>query len=96
MNDQQIFELGDFALHGGLTLKDARIAYQNYGSLAEDRSNVILYPTSYGAQHTDLEWLIGAGKILDPTKHFIIIPNMFWKQQVYIHKSKTTTGICRT
>ena len=38
---------------------------------------MILHPTSYGAQHYDLEWAIGEGKALDPSKYFIIIPNMF-------------------
>jgi homoserine O-acetyltransferase len=38
---------------------------------------VIVHPTSFGAQHTDLEWLIGPGKALDPDKYFIVIPNMF-------------------
>jgi homoserine O-acetyltransferase/O-succinyltransferase len=34
-----------------------------------------LYPTSYGAQHTDIDWLIGPGRVLDPDRYFIIIPN---------------------
>ena len=41
------------------------------------RDNVIVYPTSYGAQHPDLEWLIGPGKVLDPERWFIVIPDMF-------------------
>jgi homoserine O-acetyltransferase len=57
-------------------LPHIRIVYQTYGNLASDRSNVILYPTSYGAQHTDIEWLIHPDGILDPTRWFIIIPNM--------------------
>ncbi len=70
-------ELTDFRLQNGITLPKAHVAYQTYGTLAEDRSNVILYPTSYGAQHMDIDWLIGEGRVLDPTKWFIIIPNMF-------------------
>jgi homoserine O-acetyltransferase len=45
--------------------------------LSAARDNVIVYPTSYGAQHPDLEWLIGPDKILDPTRWFIVIPDMF-------------------
>lgn len=60
----------------GLTLPQVRLVYQTYGELAPQRDNVILYPTSYGAQHTDIDWLIGAAGILDPTHWFIIIPNM--------------------
>ena len=41
------------------------------------RSNAIVYPTWFSGQHTENEWLVGEGKALDPTKYFIIIPNMF-------------------
>lgn len=70
-----IFE--NFVLQCGATLPRAQLIYQTYGELAKDRSNVILYPTSYGAQHTDIDWLIGPGRILDPSRWFIVIPNMF-------------------
>ncbi len=77
MTGHRMFELGDLALQGGATLPAARIAYKTYGRLNENRSNSILYPTSYSAQHSDIEWLIGADAVLDPTRYFIIIPNMF-------------------
>lgn len=71
------FALGPFTLQSGITLPTAHLAYKTYGELAADKSNVILYPTSYGAQHTDIDWLIGPGRILDPGKYFIVIPNQF-------------------
>jgi homoserine O-acetyltransferase/O-succinyltransferase len=71
------FALPHFELQCGVTLPQAELVYQTYGELNADRSNAILYPTSYGAQHTDLEWLIRPDSILDPTQWFIIIPNMF-------------------
>lgn len=74
--DYELFELGDFALQRGFVLPETRIAYKTYGRLAADRSNVVLYPTSYAAQHSDIEWLIGAERILDPGDWFIVIPNM--------------------
>ena len=77
MTDHQVFELGDLALQGGATLPDARLAYKTYGRLNDDKSNVILYPTSYSAQHGDIDWLIGADRVLDPSRYFIVIPNMF-------------------
>jgi homoserine O-acetyltransferase len=77
MSDFDIFELGDLALQCGRILPEARLAYKTYGELAPDASNVILYPTSYGAQHFDTEWLIGRERVLDPGKWFIVIPNMF-------------------
>jgi len=77
MTDYQIFEIDDFRLQRGITVPRARLAYKTYGRLAQDKSNAILYPTSYGAQHHDTEWLIGPGRVLDPRDWFIIIPNMF-------------------
>jgi len=72
-----VFTLPNFRLQCGLTLPTARLAYKTYGTLNADRSNVILYPTSYAAQHTDIDWLIGPERVLDPSRYFIIIANMF-------------------
>lgn len=71
------FGCGDLKLQKGGTLKDAKIVYKTYGTLSGERDNVVVYPTSYGAQHTDIEWLIGPDHALDPSKYFIVIPNMF-------------------
>lgn len=76
MVDYEIFDLGDFALQQGATLRDAKLAYKTYGTLNADKSNVIVYPTWYSGQHYDNEWLIGEGMALDPNQYFIIIPNM--------------------
>ena len=76
-SEPQTFVLENFALQRGFTLPRAELVYRTYGRLAADKSNLILYPTSYGAQHHDIEWLIGPGRILDPTDWFIVIPNMF-------------------
>ena len=72
-----IFDCGDLALQRGGTLKGAKIVYKTYGRLSATRDNVIVYPTSYGAQHTDIEWLVTPEHALDPSKYFIVIPNMF-------------------
>ena len=69
MADCQIFEAGNVVLQSGLTYRNARLAYTTYGTLNADKSNVIVYPTSYGAQHPDLEWQIGPGRALDPTQY---------------------------
>ncbi|HEX5320262.1 MAG TPA: alpha/beta fold hydrolase [Stellaceae bacterium] len=77
MPDYQIFEAGDVVLQSGLTYRGARLAYKTFGALDAAKSNAIVHPTSFGAQHTDLEWAIGEGKALDPTKYFIVIVNKF-------------------
>jgi homoserine O-acetyltransferase len=73
--DFETFDLGPLTLQRGLTLPKAHIAYKTYGRLASDKSNLILYPTSYGAHHTDIDWLIGPGRVFDPERYFIVIPN---------------------
>jgi len=77
MSDHSVFELGTVRLQRGMTVPNARLVYKTYGNLAPDKSNVVLYPTSYGAQHSDTEWLIAPDRILDPGRWFIVIPNMF-------------------
>jgi homoserine O-acetyltransferase len=77
MPDYQIFEAGDVVLQSGLTYRRARLAYKTFGALDPAKSNAIVYPTSYGAQHYDLEWTIAPDKALDPTRYFIIIINKF-------------------
>jgi homoserine O-acetyltransferase len=54
-------------------LQNAQLAYKSHGQLNADKSNVILYPTQFAAQHGDVEWLIGRGRALDPDRFFIIV-----------------------
>ncbi|GLH80744.1 homoserine O-acetyltransferase [Bradyrhizobium sp. SSBR45G] len=75
--DYQIFEAGDVVLQSGVMVPSLRLAYKTYGTLNAAKDNVILYPTSFGAQHYDTEWLITPGGALDPERYFIIIPNLF-------------------
>ena len=60
----------------GGTLRNVRIVWKTFGTLSPRRDNVILYPTSYGAHHTDIEWLVDVRHCLDPSRYFVIIPNM--------------------
>jgi homoserine O-acetyltransferase len=74
---QGVFDAGIVTLQSGARLTGARLSWKTHGTLSPERDNVIVYPTSYGAQHPDLEWLIGPDKVLDPTRWFIVIPDMF-------------------
>ena len=74
---QGIFDAGDLTLQSGAVLRGARLSWKAHGTLSPARDNVIVYPTSYGAQHPDLEWLIGPDGVLDPTRWFIVILDMF-------------------
>jgi homoserine O-acetyltransferase len=74
---QGTYDAGDVALQSGTVLRDAKLSWKAHGTLSAARDNVIIYPTSYGAQHPDLEWLIGPDGVLDPTRWFIVIFDMF-------------------
>ena len=71
------YPLGALPLQSGETLPEAVLSWKTYGTLAPGRDNVVVYPTSYSAKHSDLEWLIAPDGILDPTRWFIVIPDMF-------------------
>jgi homoserine O-acetyltransferase len=75
--DYHVFEAGDVMLRSGVVFQSLRLAYQTYGTLNPREDNVIVYPTSFSAQHYDTEWLIQPGGALDPDRYFIIIPNLF-------------------
>ena len=75
--DYEIFEAGNVVLQSGVVFPSLKLAYKTYGQLSAAKDNVILYPTSFSAQHYDTEWLIGPDGVLDPTSYFIIIPNLF-------------------
>jgi len=77
LNPATIFEAGDLLLSSGQTYRGAKLSYRTYGTLSAARDNVVLYPTSYSAQHLDTQWLISPGGILDSDRWFVIIPDMF-------------------
>jgi homoserine O-acetyltransferase len=76
MADYEAFDLGDAVLQSGLTIRDAKLAYKTYGELNSKKDNVIIFPTWYSSTHLDNEFMIGEGMAVDPTKYFIISPNM--------------------
>lgn len=71
------FPLGDLVVQSGEIIREAQLSWKTHGTLSAAKDNVVVYPCSYGAQHPDLEWLIGPDGILDPTRWFIVIPDMF-------------------
>jgi homoserine O-acetyltransferase/O-succinyltransferase len=75
--DYDVFEAGDVVLQAGSVFPGLRLAYKTYGALNARKDNVIVYPTSFSAQHSDIEWLVQRGGALDPDRFFIVIPNLF-------------------
>jgi homoserine O-acetyltransferase len=72
-----VLSLGDLPVERGGVIGGARLAWQAHGTLNDARDNVIVYPCSYTASHEDLAWLIGPDGVLDPSRWFIVIPDMF-------------------
>ena len=75
--DNQVFKLGDVILQSGVTLPDATLVYRTYGTLNEAGDNVVVFPTCYMGNHADNEGYFGAGRAIDPARHFIVNINMF-------------------
>jgi len=63
------------ALRCGRELPDARLAYRVFGELNADRSNLVLYPSSYGAWPEDIDWVVGP--ILDPERWCVLLVSQF-------------------
>jgi len=75
--DDHVYDAGDVTLQSGAVFAGLQLAYKTFGTLNAARDNVIVYPTSFGAQHYDTEWLIAPGAALDPERYFIVIPDLF-------------------
>ncbi len=74
--EHQTFELGDFALEMGETLRNAKLLYKTHGKLNAKKDNAILFPHMWSGTSSSMEGFIGEGRPLDPKKYFIILPGM--------------------
>ena len=72
-----LFALGDMIAEKGGVIRDAQLGWESHGRLNEARDNLVIYPSSYGAQHDDMAWLIGPDKVLDPSRWCIVAVDMF-------------------
>jgi len=77
MQDYKIFDLGRVELQSGEVLTQAKLAYQTYGSLNPEKNNVVVLPTFYTGTHQRNEGFFGAGRAIDPARHFIVSIDMF-------------------
>ena len=72
-----VFDLGEFELQSGKVFPGLRLAYKTYGELNAQRDNVVVLPTFYTGSHTRNEGYFGAGRAIDPARHFVVSVNMF-------------------
>ncbi len=71
------YVLGDARLRSGDTLPAAQLSYATWGRLNAARDNCVLLLTYYAGTHRSYAPLIGPGRALDPSRHFIVSPNLF-------------------
>ena len=64
--------LGDLELESGEVIRNYRQSYVTHGELNREKSNAILACISLTGNHHRLDFLIGPGKALDPSRYFII------------------------
>ncbi len=76
----EMFDLGDFTLEEGPTLRGCQLAYATFGELNDARYNAILVTTWYSGTHQIfVDAYIGPEHTLDPQKYFIVVANQIGK-----------------
>ncbi|MEQ8232431.1 MAG: alpha/beta fold hydrolase [Gammaproteobacteria bacterium] len=75
MATPDVYRIPGFTTQGGATL-DIDLTYVTFGTLSPARDNAVLIPTFYGGRHAETEFMLAAGRAIDPQRHFVIIPNM--------------------
>jgi homoserine O-acetyltransferase len=75
--DHSVFDLGHFELQSGVVLPGAQLAYKTYGELNASRDNVVVLPTFYTGSHMRNEGFFGAGRAIDPERHYVVSVNLF-------------------
>jgi len=86
---RQFADLGPLEFESGRSLPHVRLAYESWGELAADRSNVVLIPHALtgdshlvgpaGPGHATAGWwrgVVGPGKAIDTDRWFVLAPNV--------------------
>lgn len=63
--------VSDLKLQHGGTFHTATVVYKTFGN---PNNPAILFPTSFDATHSDGEYAIGPGRILDSSRYFVVVP----------------------
>lgn len=70
--DQQFANIGDLKLQSGQTIHDCVVGYRTFGTMNPQKTNVVVFPTYLGGRSADLAGRIGAGKLVDNSKYYVI------------------------
>ena len=70
--DQQFAKIGNLKLENGEVIRDCVVGYRIFGMMNPQKSNVVVFPTYLGGRSADLAGRIGAGKMVDSSKYYVI------------------------
>ncbi len=89
MGRREFLDVGPLELECGGSLPSVRIAYETWGSPSPARDNAVLIEHALtgdshvtgaaGSGHPTAGWwngLVGAGRLIDPARHWIVCPNV--------------------
>ncbi len=68
----QFAELRNFRLSSGREVASCKLGYRTYGTLNADKSNAVLIPAWFTGTSAQLDGLIGAERLVDPSRFFVI------------------------
>jgi homoserine O-acetyltransferase/O-succinyltransferase len=72
----ELFDLGDFELDSGGTIRGCQLAFTTFGELNTNKDNAILITTWYSGTSKIMEQAyVGQGRAIDPDKYFVVIIN---------------------
>jgi homoserine O-acetyltransferase len=71
--EHQECSIGDLVLESGKTLLDCHLTWVEHGSRNAEGNNTVLACCAIGSSHHRLDFLIGEGKALDPSRLHIIV-----------------------
>jgi homoserine O-acetyltransferase len=67
-----VADIGTLNLASGQTLRNTKISYRTWGALNEAKSNAVLLPSWFMGRSEQLAAYVGADRMFDPRKYFII------------------------
>jgi len=79
VQNQHIALIPSFTLESGVTLQSVPVAYSTWGTLNENRDNVLVLCHALTGSSDALDWwrpLMGLGKALDPSRYFVFCANV--------------------
>jgi homoserine O-acetyltransferase len=93
VQNQHIALIPSFTLESGVTLQSVSVAYSAWGTLNENRDNVLVLCHALTGSSDALDWwrpLMGLGKALDPSRYFVFCANVLGSPYVTIRELSDT------